>query len=211
MAASRIPAGGDFFMRPGLRLLILASGVLLGGGCTSVKPFRGIPLDGDSLYVSGLPPIRQDQRYACGPACLAAVAGYWGVELEKFKATDAAAMRDSSGKDLQKLAEALGLRAFVFAGSYADLQDNLRQGRPVIVMLPKPPDPALRQAGLIGAAALALSEHVPHPPHWVVVVGLVGPQVVVHDPASGQLQIETPVFLDWWGRTGNLCVLVSGR
>lgn len=168
-------------------------------------------MEGDSLYVSGLPPIRQNARYACGPACVAAVAGYWGVGMTEFKTKVATAPADTTGKNLREMAEALGLRAFVFQGSFADLQDNLRHGRPVIVMLPKPPDPALRRIGLLGAAALALSEHVPHPPHWVVVIGVVGTDVIVHDPAAGQLQIAMAPFQEWWERTNRLCVLVAGR
>lgn len=168
-------------------------------------------MEGESLYVSGLPPIRKNARYACGPACVAAVAGYWGVGMTEFRTRIANAPADTTGKDLREMAEALGLLAFVFQGSLADLQDNLRQGRPVIVMLPKPPDPALRRAGWLGAAALALSEHVPHPPHWVVVIGIVGSQVVVHDPSAGQLQIESGTFLKWWARTDHLCVLLAGR
>lgn len=198
-------------MKPHLRLLVPCVGLLLGGGCASVQPFRGVPLEGDSLYVIGLPPVRQDARYTCGPACVAAVAGYWGVGLTEFKTRIATAPGDTTGKDLQEMAEALGLRAFVFQGSFADLQDNLRHGRPVIVMLPRPPDPAWRRAGWLGAAALALSEHLPHPPHWVVVIGVVGSDVVVHDPAAGQLQIESATFLKWWMRTDHLCVLVAGK
>lgn len=82
----------------------------------------------------------------------------------------------------------MGLQAFVFQGSLADLQDNMRQGRLLIVMITKPPDPALQRMGIMDSLALALSEHVIHPPHCVVVIGLVGDQVViVHDPAAGLL------------------------
>lgn len=192
--------------------LIAALGVLFLGGCTSVRSFRGLSLTGDGLYVSGLPPVRQDKTYACGPACVAAVAAYWGVGFAEFKAKCATAPQDTTGPDLRTMAESLGLRALVFQGSFADLQDNLRQGRPVIVMIPQPPDPALRQAGLIGALALAVSEHVSHPSHWVVVIGMAGDQqVIVHDPAAGPLQIKSDVFQEWWRRMNNLCVLIVSR
>lgn len=178
-------------------------------GCTSVKSFRGLSLTGDSLYVSGLPPLRQNQDYACGPTCVAAVAAHWGVGLAEFKAKCPVAAPDTTGPDLRAIAESLGLRGLVYRGSLADLQDNLRQGRPVIVMIPQPPNPALRQAGLIGALALSVSEHVPHPSHWVVVIGITADQqVIVHDPAAGPLQLEAAVFEKWWQRMNNLCVLV---
>jgi predicted double-glycine peptidase len=194
-----------------LRLSVAALGALVLGGCTSVANFRGIPFEGEGLYVGGVPPLRQDDRYACGPACLAAVAIHWGVPLADFKAKCPAVPEDTTGQQLQKLAESLGLQAFVFEGSMADLEDNLRQGRPMIVMLTKPPDPAIRRMGLLGGLGLALSEHVAHPAHWVVVIGLTGDHaVIVHDPASGLLQIKVAAFQRWWAQQRNLCVLVAG-
>ena len=182
---------------------------LLMGGCTSVHSFRGLSLTGESLYVSGLPPLRQNQDYACGPTCVAAVAAHWGVGLAEFKAKCPAAPPDTTGADLRAIAESLGLRGLVYQGSLADLQDNLRQGRPVIVMIPQPPNPALRQAGWIGALALSVSEHVPHPSHWVVVIGITADhQVIVHDPAAGPLQLEPAVFEKWWQRMNHLSVLI---
>ena len=113
---------------------------------------------------------------------------------------------------MRTLAESLGMQAFVFQGSMDDLRDNLRQGRPLIVMISKPPDPALRQVGFLGDFALAISEHVSHPPHWVVVAGLSGNgDVIIHDPAAGPLQVESPVFQRWWRQQGNLCVLVAAK
>jgi predicted double-glycine peptidase len=191
-------------------LVLLGSWALC--GCSSVTGFRGIPLTGDSLYVSGLPPLRQDAQYACGPVCVAAVASHWGVTLAEFKARCARAPQDTTGQDLQALAEAIGLQAFVFQGSSDDLRENLRQGRPMIIMITKPPDPALRQTGVLGGLALAISERVPHPSHWVVVIGLLGDEaVIVHDPAAGPIQIKAAAFNKWWAEQSNLCVLIARK
>jgi predicted double-glycine peptidase len=192
------------------RFLIVALWAVLLCGCTAVTAFRGIPLDGDNLYVSGLPPIRQNKQYACGPACVAAVAAYWGVGLTEFKSRCPVTPRDTTASDLKVMAEALGLRAFVVEASFADLEDNLRQGRPVIVMITQPPDPMMRQAGVIGAMGLALSEHLTHPPHWVVVLGCAGgKEVIIHDPASGLLQVKREIFEKWRKRMGNVSVLIA--
>lgn len=195
-------------LRIGAGVLVL----LLLGGCASVSTFRGIPLGGDSLYVSGVPPLRQDAQYACGPASVAPVGVHWGVSIEEFKTRCPAARQDATGPDLRAIAESLGLQAFVFQGKLDDLRDNLRRGRPMIVMITKPPDPALRGVGLLGGLALAISERVAHPPHWVVVVGLLGDrEIIVHDPASGPLQIKLAVFHEWWAKQGNLCVLIARK
>lgn len=194
------------------RLTLAVLGVFVLGGCSSVDSFRGIPLAGDSLYVSGLPPLRQNAQYACGPVCVAAVATHWGVALVDFKAKCPVAPQDTTGRDLRALAESLGLQAFVFQGSLDDLRDNLRQGRPMIVMLTKPPDPALRQWGLFGGLALAISGQVSHPPHWVVVIGLIGDHTVIfHDPATGLSQVKTAAFQKWWAEQKNLCVLIARK
>jgi len=44
-----------------------------------VTPFKGIALDNESVNVSGLPPIKQDERYACAAACVAAMPAYWNI------------------------------------------------------------------------------------------------------------------------------------
>lgn len=182
------------------------------GGCTSVASFQGIPLSGESLYVSGLPPLRQNEQYACGPVCVAAVAAHWGVELGDFKAKCPSAPHDTTGLELQTLAQSLGLRAFVFQGSLDEMRTNLRQGRPLIVMITKPPHQALRRMGLLGGIALALSEKISRPSHWVVVIGFtVEQEVIVHDPATGPLRIKLAAFEKWWAEQKNLCVLVAGK
>lgn len=112
------------------------------GGCASVTTFRGIALDDESVYLSGLPPIKQDEHYACGAACVAAVAAYWNVSPAEFRAKHPQLPTDATGRDLQVLAEGLGLQAFAYRGSMDDLAENLRKGRPLIVMIPQPLPPS---------------------------------------------------------------------
>jgi hypothetical protein len=73
------------------------------GGCTTVSSFKGIALNDDTLFVSGLPPIRQGKNYACGAACLAAVSAFWGVPLADFKAKIPTLIQDTTGQDMQLL------------------------------------------------------------------------------------------------------------
>ena len=183
---------------------------LLLGGCASVAPFKGIALGDESVYVSGLPPIKQDKRYACGAACVAAVAGYWGVTPAEFRAKHPAKPEDLTGRDLQVMATALGLQAFAYRGSMDDLQENLRQGRPLIVMIPQPLKP-----GADLASALLLNtwnQWGPKPAHWVVVVGITKDKTVfLHDPASGPMVVKLDAFQAWWAKKDNLTVLVTVR
>lgn len=192
--------------RPILGLLLLCSlGV---GGCASVGQFKGLTLDADSVYVSGVTPVRQDRNYACGAACFAAVASHWGVDLADFKAKHPRLPADLTGRDLQQLAGEFGLQAIVFRGSIGDLQQNLADGRPVIVMIPMP---LVAKGGLATNLLLnAWNEIGPRPPHWVVVVGMVKDRhVIVDDPASGPLLVRREEFEKWWAQKENLCVLIA--
>jgi predicted double-glycine peptidase len=182
--------------------------LLLLGGCSSVASFKGLPLSEDAVYVNGVTPIRQDRDFTCGPACLAAVATHWGVSPAQFKASATASPRDFTARDLQALAARLGLQAFVYGGSMADLRENLDKGRPVIAMISMPLPP---QGDLITAEMLALWNEVgPLPAHWVVVVGMIGQKwVILDDPQSGPLAVRTDRFQRWWAKRDSLTVLVT--
>lgn len=192
------------------RILILLFGAAACGlcGCTTVAPFRGLSLDERTIYVSGVPPVRQDARHACGAASVAAVAAHWGVPLDKLKSDDRLLADNTTGRDLQILAERVGLQAFVFKGSMADLQDNLAKGRPLIVMLPKPVVPS---GGLIMVPLMhAWNEFGSRPSHWLVVVGFIKDrELIVYDPDSGPLRLAWHKFEKWWAERDNLCVLIA--
>ncbi|HZP61635.1 MAG TPA: cysteine peptidase family C39 domain-containing protein [Opitutaceae bacterium] len=182
---------------------------LLLGACASVVPFTGMPLGKEGLYVSGVTPIRQDKTYSCGPACVAAVATHWGVDPAQFESKAPPLGSDTTARDLTALAGDLGLQAFAYTGSLDDLFDNLRQGRPVIAMIPMPLPP---KGDLITAQMLELWNEIgPRPAHWVVVVGTIGREwIVIDDPASGPLAVKTGRFQQWWARQQNLSVLIAG-
>ncbi len=177
-------------------------------GCVSVAHFGGVTLNDDALYVSGVPPVRQDKAHACGAACVAAVSAHWGVSLAAFKAAFPQAPGDATGADLQAMAEKLGLQAFAYTGSMDDLRENLAAGRPVIAMIPVP---LIANGGLVFEGLLSLWNQIgPRPRHWVVVVGLIGRDaVIIDDPLSGPLRVRQDQFRRWWARNENLCVLIA--
>lgn len=173
-----------------LGLIIL---LLLVGGCASVAPFKGLAIGDNSVYVSGVPPIKQDKHYACGAACLAAVAAYWNVPLLTFREKRAQMPEDTTASDLQALALEMGLQAFSYRGSMEDLQENLHKGRPLIVMIPQPIVP---NGGVVGASLInAWNQWGPKPAHWVVVLGLENEDaVIIDDPEEGLLKINDERF-----------------
>lgn len=188
-------------------------GCALLAGCASVTAFRGMTLAEKNIYVSGVPPIRQDARYSCGPVCLAAVAAYWGVDPGRFR-TDGPAVSsaETSGAQLRALAETLGLQAYVYRGSPEDSERNLRQGRPLIVMIPRPADPRGFPGGLLGEFTHLLSERLPRARHWVILTGYgENGDAIIQDPASGPLRIRREKFLADWKSLDSTCVLVVAR
>jgi len=190
-------------------LLGLGAAIAL-SGCSSVVTFTGLPLNERGVYVSGVTPVHQDKSVSCGPACLAAVGTHWGVTLERFKAMTAGAPQETTGRDLQTLAEKMGLRAFVYRGSMDDLRENLGKGRPVIAMVEMPLPP---RGDFVTAQLLSLwNELASRPAHWVTVVGLVGDKwVVIDDPVSGPLAIKADRFRRLWEREDSASVLIVGE
>jgi predicted double-glycine peptidase len=175
-----------------------------------VSGFKGLYIDDDCTYVSGVPPIRQDKSYSCGPACVASVAAYWNVSIAEFRAKHAQLADDTNGNSLAALGLDLGLHAFTYQGSMADLKENLGKGRPLIVMISQPllPDGDITSVLLLSA----WNKWGHKPAHWVVVVGTVGARsVIIDDPESGPLMIETGTFIRWWSSRGNLCVLMAPK
>lgn len=187
---------------------VLLGAALFAGGCATVAPFKGLTLREDSVYVGDVPLVRQDRDYACGPACLAAVAAHWGVSLADFTARHPRLPVDTTGAELAKLAEELGLQAVAYRGSWDDLRENLGAGRPLIVMIPMP---LIARGGLVSDLILnAWNAAGPRPAHWVVVVGVTADgRVIIDDPASGPLQLRRGDFEQWWARQDHRCVLVA--
>lgn len=191
------------------RVLYLLSPAWVLAGCASVAPFRGLTVEDDSIYVAGLPPIHQDKNYSCGAACVAAVANYWNVSPRQFRSKCPRWPENTTGDDLQRLAEDLDLSGFVYRGSMEDLRDNLGKGRPLIVMIPQPVVPG---GGLVSVTLFNAWNRWGHKPsHWVVVLGLTkSNDVIIQDPESGETVINGRSFEKWWAKKSYLTVLISG-
>lgn len=149
-------------------------------------------------------PFVAQTRNACGAANAAMLLRYWAGKGVPLKGADAsldqlharlysAEERGALGSELAEALEEAGLRTFTFEGGYADLNEHLAQGRPLIVCL-KPR----------GQARL----------HFVLVVGLdPGADVVlVNDPARRKLsKMDRGEFLSSWASAGHWALLAVPR
>ena len=92
--------------------------------------------------------------------------------------------------DIESYLKGSGFLVFALAGSWLDLEENLRQGRPLIVSL----QPGSRSAPL----------------HYVVVTGIDWQRdaVFIHDPARGKLlRVERAEFEKQWRSNRNWMLL----
>ena len=145
-------------------------------------------------------PYIHQPREGCGAASLAMVMTYWAAQQGKAPGADsdvAAIQRElysphDHGIAAQKMSEYLGRHGFnVFAlnGSWSDLDEHLRKGRPLIV--------ALRPKGQTDL-------------HYVVVDGIDSGRgiVMVNDPAVRKLLTqERAGFEQEWNATHNWLLL----
>ena len=92
--------------------------------------------------------------------------------------------------DMESYLKASGFKVFVVDGTWSDLQENVKQGRPLIVSL---------QHG---------ADHAPF--HYVVVTGIDWQKdaVFIHDPARGKLlRVERAEFEKQWRPNRNWMLL----
>lgn len=146
-------------------------------------------------------PFVKQSEDGCGSAAISMVLQYWsahGVRVESGRA-DAEAIQKQlySGKargifasDMAAYLRASGFDVYLVNGNWSDLQQHLKQGRPLIVSL---------QPGRAKA-----------PLHYVVVTGIdwLHDAVFVHDPARGKLlRVERVDFEKQWQSNRNWMLL----
>lgn len=146
-------------------------------------------------------PFVKQSEDGCGSATISMILQYWsehGARVDAQRA-DASAIqkqlyspkaRGIFASDMEDYLRGLGFKVFVLDGSWADLEEHLKQGRPLIVSL---------QPGSAKA-----------PLHFVVVTGIdwQHPAVFVHDPARGKLlRIERADFEKQWRSNRNWMLL----
>lgn len=147
-----------------------------------------------------VPFVKQGED-GCGSAAISMVLQYWsahGAQVDS-KRGDAAAIqkqlfsrkaRGIFASDMENYFKGSGFKVFVLEGRWADLEEQLKRGRPLIVSV-QPGDAKT-------------------PLHYVVVTGIDWQRdaVFVHDPARGKLlRIERADFEKQWRSNRNWLLL----
>ena len=166
------------------------------GGAKTVTA-TDLAADRTLLRAAPTPVVTQLSQQDCGLAALAMVAGAWGRTwsvrdmARELKPTE----RGVKLARLRDFARGRGLDAYAIKGTYADLEAELRAGRPVVLGLVLPYD---RKNAL-------------H--HFEVVVAYDprAQRAVTRDPATGDLKQRTHDVLDAeWKNAGYATLVVVG-
>jgi ABC-type bacteriocin/lantibiotic exporter with double-glycine peptidase domain len=181
-----------------LKALALA-GTLSSAGCflslgsgepTTEEALRSEP---GWILVSDVRHVAQESDEGCGAAALSSVLARWGVDVPAAELQEECAVPEVPGLlagELRDAARRRGLSAFVFEGSLADIEHELRRGRPVVVGL-------VKSTGPIKAT------------HYEVVVGLrPDEEVAAVDPARGLVRDALPSFAAEWAATKGVTLVV---
>jgi ABC-type bacteriocin/lantibiotic exporter with double-glycine peptidase domain len=179
-----------------LALLGVSAAGCYAGEARAVSPQKASALAADPAwtFVPDVPFIAQRTDSDCGPAALTMVLMHFGVPASLAEVVAADPPRDGGVRagDLRDVARAKGLSAFVVAGTFADLFEQLGRGRPVLVGLGKP---------MTGGRALA---------HYEVVVAIDrrDRRLLTLDPARGLSENSLEAFAREWATTGRVTLIV---
>jgi ABC-type bacteriocin/lantibiotic exporter with double-glycine peptidase domain len=187
-------------MRAGRTAVGLALVGLLASGCyagsaRSVSAARAAALASDPAwtFAPDVPFVAQRTDADCGPAALAMVLRHYGVQASlALTARTPPAGGGVRAGDLRDTSRRAGFSAFVVAGTFADLSEQLARGRPVLVGLATP---------ITGGRALA---------HYEVVVGIDrrDRRLLTLDPARGLREDSLEGFAREWAPTGRVTLIV---
>jgi len=146
-------------------------------------------------------PFVKQTEDGCGSAAISMLMQYWsthGMRIDSQRA-DATAIqkqlysrkaRGIFASDMENYLKASGFKVFTLDGNWAELQEHLKQGRPMIVSLQP------------GSASTPL--------HYVVVTGIDWQTnaAFIHDPARGKLlRVERADFEKQWRPNRNWMLL----
>jgi predicted double-glycine peptidase len=179
-------------------------------GCATQQPFRGFRIGEPVSLITSVPPLLQDARFSCGPTCVLAVAAYWEADISTFMTNMSGRMADDmNAEDLCRIVRVLGLQAFAFQGSIAELERQVVQGRPVLALIPSPryepaPNIAINHVPLSFIADLLSRNRA----HWVIVIGYSPESIIVHDPRLGRMAVARWRFQHWWQRKRQTCIVI---
>jgi hypothetical protein len=133
------------------------------------------------------------EAYQCGPASLAGVLTFWGIEVDPGEISKEIFSRSARGTlniDMVLYAQKRGLYALQYTGNMEDLRKNINAGCPVIVLV---------------AYGFSLYEV----DHFMVVTGYYDNGVIVNSGREQNKFMDEGDFLKIWGKANYWTLLIK--
>lgn len=177
------------------RIQLLGVALLL-AGCQPLT-FEAIRADlaaGHGHYIERVPFIPQEEYY-CGPASLAMVLRYWGVEADQDQIASELFLESVRGTlnfDLEFYARRRGLHARSFRGTLEGVKAEVRRDHPLIVFLD------------LGLGPYEI-------PHFAVLIGYDDRRgvAILHSGTTPNRVVPYAEFLRAWERRQRWTLLIS--
>jgi predicted double-glycine peptidase len=147
----------------------------------------------DSVIIENIPFYPQ-KEYQCGPASLASVLNFWGIDItpdEIAKEIFSKKARGTLNIDMLLYAKKRGLFSDQYRGNWEDLKGKIKEGYPLIVLVDYGIKPFF-QAN-----------------HFMVIIGYNEEGVIVNSDKSEHLFIEKDKFLELWKKTDYWTLLIK--
>lgn len=139
-------------------------------------------------------PFLKQQKNGCGAASVAMVMNYWGVQksgAEVYRTLYDPKLHGIPLIEMKRYLEDQGFRAFTLHGRWADVEQHLSKGRPVVVSLKKK-----------GSS----------PMHYAVVTGMEKDRVLLNDPTrKGTTRMKPADFEKQWKQADGWMLLAVPR
>ncbi len=198
-------------------LLVLALTGCLPASTNNIGQLAATGLLEKADYIT-LPYEEQSTEYSCGLACLVGVLNYWKTPVSQGRLLDQSPPQNTrtgySVGELRTIAKSSNMQAFSLVGNTAFLEEQVKNGRPIIVPLEMPYNRYrfnfIHSIPLYGRFFAYVSERfAPSFSHFVTVFA-VSPQTVwVMDPLFGAKPIPKKEFITMWEAKKNAMLLVA--
>lgn len=103
----------------------------------SCIPKSGVPVSNNVQYIEKVPFYPQE-TYQCGPAALAGVLNYWGVDVAPEEIAEnifSESARGTLNIDMALYAQSKGLQAKYYRGGIEDIKRKISNGFPMITLV----------------------------------------------------------------------------
>ena len=168
--------------------ILLTIIVIILSACSTVS----VRFDSNPILLDNIPFYPQEE-YQCGPASLASVLNYWGVNVTPdniAKEIYSESARGTLTIDMIIYVQKKGLNATTYKGSMEDLKKNVDSGYPVIVFVD------------YGISLYQVN-------HFMVVIGYSGHGVIVNSGKDKGKFISEEDFTRAWERTKYWTLLIK--